>query len=123
MRPAGIRGHRAPVIHMVIGRGPARTEPRISSPGPLSGFYCQLREERREERREGRAGSLFACLPAFVLFRVFFFFADHSSDWPRNVTALCRAKWIPDSAMEASQFSLKGARDKCWAWNGLCPSV
>lgn len=37
----------APVIHMVIVRGPARAEPRISSPVPLSGFYCQLREERR----------------------------------------------------------------------------
>lgn len=48
---------------------------------------------------------MFDCLPAFVLFRAFFFFfADHNSDWPRNVIVLCRAEWIPDSAMAASHF-------------------
>lgn len=69
--PAGSRGCHAPVIHMVIVRGPARAKPHISSPVPLSGSHCQPGEERREERRrEGNAICLFACLLLFYL--VFF---------------------------------------------------
>lgn len=83
--PAGSRGCRAPVIHMVIVRGPARARPRISSPIPLSGARCQL-GRRAEEKREGR-GVLFVCLLAcFVLFKGVF--ADHSREWPRNATVL-----------------------------------
>lgn len=52
---------------------------------------------------------LFVCLPALFYLGVF---ADHSSDWPRNVTVLCRAERTPDSAMEASDFLLeRKARD------------
>lgn len=55
--------------------------------------------ERRKEK--GGERCLFVCLPALFYLGVF---ADHSSDWPRNVTVLCRAEWTPDSAMEASDF-------------------
>lgn len=65
--PAGSRGCHAPVIHMVIVRGPARAQPHISSPVPLSASRCQPGEERREERRwEGNAVCLFACLLCFI---------------------------------------------------------
>lgn len=65
--PAGSGGCHAPVIHMVIVRGPARAQPHISSPVPLSGSRCQPGEERREERRrEGNAVCLFACLLCFI---------------------------------------------------------
>ncbi|KAG7225778.1 hypothetical protein INR49_014429 [Caranx melampygus] len=37
---------------MVIVRGPARAQPRISSPVPLSGARCQPGEERGEEREK-----------------------------------------------------------------------
>lgn len=98
---AGSRIHHAPVIHMVIVRGPARAQTHISSPVPQSSSHCQPGEECREERRmEGNAICLFACLLLFYLG----VFADHSSDWPRNVTVLCRAELSPDSAMEASDF-------------------
>ena len=69
--PAGSRGCRAPVIHMVIVRGPARAQPYISSPVSLTGSRWQPGEERREERRKGGDHCLFVCLPAFVLFRGF----------------------------------------------------
>lgn len=52
---------------------------------------------------------MFVCLPALFYLGVF---ADHSRDWPRNVTVLCRADWTPESAMEASDFLLeREARD------------
>lgn len=47
---------------------------------------------------------MFVCLPALFYLGVF---ADHSRDWPRNVTMLCRADWTPESAMEASDFLLE----------------
>lgn len=46
---------------------------------------------------------MFVYLPALFYLG---FSADHSSDWPRNATVLCRAGWTPDSAMEASAFLL-----------------
>lgn len=70
--PAGSRGCHAPVIHMVIVRGSARAQPRISSPVPLSGARCQPGEGRRGEKKGEGRGTLFVCLLAcFVLFRGF----------------------------------------------------
>lgn len=89
---------------MVIVRGPARVQPHISSPVPFSGSHCQPGEERRGEKKGEGRGTLFVCLLALFYLGVF---ADHSSDWPRNVTVLCRAEWTPDSAMEESDFLLE----------------
>lgn len=68
-----------------------------------SPLWLSLQARGGEERRKEKGGEccLFVCLPALFYLGVF---ADHSSDWPRNVTVLCRARWTPDSAMEASDF-------------------
>lgn len=94
---------------MVIVRGPARAQPHISSPVPLSGSCLPTRggEERRKEK--GGERCLFVCLPALFYLGVF---ADHSSDWPRNLTVLRGAEWTPDSAMEASDFLLERERER-----------
>lgn len=70
---------------------------------------------RREERgREGNAVCLFVSLLLFYSG----FFADHSSDWPRNVAVLYRAEWTPDSAMEATVLFFFCERDE-WGTQGL----
>lgn len=52
---------------------------------------------------------VFVCLPALFYLGIF---ADHSSDWPRNVPALCRAELTPDSAMEALDFLSERERER-----------
>lgn len=61
-----------------------------------------MRARGGEKKGEGRE-TLFVCLLAWFCF-IQGFFADHSSDWPRNVAVLYRAEWTPDSAMEATVF-------------------
>lgn len=59
---------------------------------------------------------MFVCLPALFYLGVF---ADHSSDWPRNVTVLCRAEQTPDSAIEASDFLLERKARDTGAFDGM----
>ena len=68
-----------------------------------SPLWLTLPARGGEKRRKEKGGEccLFVCLPALFYLGAF---ADHSSDWPRNVTVLRRAEWTPDSAMEASDF-------------------
>lgn len=64
--------------------------------------------ERRERGREGKRG-LFVCLPALFYLELF---ADHSSDWPRNVTVLHRAGRVDAGFSDGSiRFSV-GERRK-----------
>lgn len=72
------------------------------APYQLSGSHWWRRGEKKGE------GS--ATLSVGFARQLLFYlgvFADHSSDWPRNVTVLCGAERTPDSAMEASDFRWK----------------
>ncbi len=66
-----------------------------------SPLWLSLPARGGEERRKEKGGEhcLFVCLPALFYLGVF---ADHSSDWPRNVTVLCRAgvdSWFSDGSI------------------------
>lgn len=91
-----------------------------SAPYQLACFPLCLSLPARggEERRKEKGGErrLFVCLPALFYLGGF---ADHSSDWPRNMTVLCRAERTPDSAMEASDFLLERKARDTGAFDGM----
>lgn len=85
----------------------ARAEP-VAARLDCSGSYCQLQGGEEGRKAEGGTRCLFAWLLLFYLG----VFADHSSDRPRNVSALCRVdSWFSNGSF---RFALKA-----WRMQGL----